>query len=199
MRFALPGVQSNAIASSIKNAFDLPPLISGIVITLLTGLIIMGGVKRIAKVAEIIVPFMAIAFIMAAVFIVAMNINKLPSVFTRIFGNAFTLDSTFSGIIGSAIAWGVKRGMYSSEAGQGTGPVYAAAANVFHPVKQGLVQAFAIYIDTLFVCSATAFMILITGMYNVEDGKGGYIVIISPILKLDRGINKRRLKRYLLD
>lgn len=86
--------------------------------------------------------------------------------------SAFALEAAFGGIIGLAISWGVKRGIYSNEAGQGTGPHAAAAAEVSHPAKQGLVQAFSVYIDTLFVCSATAFMMIITGMYNVFDASG---------------------------
>ncbi|BDG49212.1 hypothetical protein PspKH34_37730 [Parageobacillus sp. KH3-4] len=102
-----------------------------------------------------------------ALFIVFANISELPHVLGLIFRSAFGIDAAFGGIIGVAISWGVKRGIYSNEAGQGTAPHAAAAAEVSHPAKQGLVQAFSVYIDTWFVCSATAFMILITGMYNV--------------------------------
>lgn len=98
-----------------------------------------------------------------------MNITELPAVFGLIFRSAFAVDSAFGGIVGAAIAWGVKRGIFSNEAGQGTGPHAAAAAEVSHPAKQGLVQAFSVYIDTILVCSATAFMILFTGSYNVVD------------------------------
>jgi AGCS family alanine or glycine:cation symporter len=105
-----------------------------------------------------------------------MNIGQLPEVFALIFKSAFALDSAFGGIIGMAIAWGVKRGIYSNEAGQGTGPHAAAAAEVSHPAKQGLVQAASVYIDTLLVCSATAFMILFTGMYNTQAPDGTFIV-----------------------
>jgi AGCS family alanine or glycine:cation symporter len=93
-----------------------------------------------------------------------------------VFSSAFGLHAVFGGIVGSAIVWGVKRGVYSNEAGQGTGPQAAAAAEVRHPAQQGLVQAFSVYVDTLFVCSATGFMILLTGTYNVADGKGGFLV-----------------------
>merc|ERR1711916_174954 len=104
-----------------------------------------------------------------------LNITALPSIFMLILKSAFGLEQAFGGIIGMAISWGVKRGIYSNEAGQGTGPQAAAAAEVSHPAKQGLVQAFSVYIDTLFVSSATAFMILITGMYNVENPAGGFL------------------------
>lgn len=119
---------------------------------------------------------MALGYILLSVVIVLMNITELPGVISLIFRSAFGLDSAFGGIIGMAIAWGVKRGVYSNEAGQGTGAHPAAAAEVSHPAKQGLVQAFSVYIDTLFVCSATAFMILFTGMYNTQAENGSYIV-----------------------
>jgi AGCS family alanine or glycine:cation symporter len=169
----LPGIQSNSIATGLENAFGVSKTVSGVVIVTLIGLIIFGGVKRIALVAQYVVPFMALSYILVSVIIVAMNISELPNVFALIFKSAFAADSMFGGIVGSAIAWGVKRGIFSNEAGQGTGAHAAAAAEVSHPVKQGLVQAFSVYIDTLFVCSATAFMILFTGSFNTfaADGK----------------------------
>ena len=113
---------------------------------------------------------MAIGYILVACVIVAMK--KIARSIYVIIRSAFALEAAFGGIIGLAISWGVKRGIYSNEAGQGTGPHAAAAAEVSHPAKQGLVQAFSVYIDTLFVCSATAFMMIITGMYNVFDASG---------------------------
>jgi AGCS family alanine or glycine:cation symporter len=181
MGFFLPGIQANSIASAMNNAFAIPTWISGAVIAVLLGLIIFGGVKRIGKVAEIIVPFMAIAYMIVALIIIVLNVEKVPAVFSLIFTSAFSSEAAFGAIIGQAIMWGVKRGIYSNEAGQGTGPMAAAAAEVSHPAKQGLVQAFSVYVDTLFVCSATAFMILITGMYNTVDGAGGYLYN-NPVL-----------------
>lgn len=171
----LPGIQANSIASAMTNAFGVPAPVTGGVVALLLGLIIFGGVKRIGKVAEIVVPFMAIAYILVSLVIIVINLDKVPGVFALIFSSAFSTNAAFGAIIGQAIMWGVKRGIYSNEAGQGTGPMAAAAAEVSHPAKQGLVQAFSVYVDTLFVCSATAFMILITGMYNTVDGAGGYL------------------------
>ncbi|PAB58742.1 alanine/glycine:cation symporter family protein [Anaeromicrobium sediminis] len=176
----LPGVQSNSIAAGLDNAFGVSPAITGGGLVVVLAIIVFGGVKRIGKVAEIVVPFMAVAYILVALIIVFMNISELPRVFMLIVRSAFAADAAFGGIIGMAITWGVKRGIYSNEAGQGTGPQAAAAAEVSHPAKQGLVQAFSVYIDTLFVCSATAFMILITGTYNVENPAGGYIVENMP-------------------
>ncbi|WP_019243899.1 MULTISPECIES: alanine/glycine:cation symporter family protein [Bacillus] len=176
MAILMPGVQSNAIASSIDNAFDVNPTITGILVAALLAFIIFGGVKRIAHVAQLIVPFMALAYILLSIVIIVMNISEVPAVFALIFKSAFALDSAFGGIVGMAIAWGVKRGIYSNEAGQGTGAHPAAAAEVSHPVKQGLVQAASVYIDTLLVCSATAFIILFTGMYNTQAPDETYIV-----------------------
>lgn len=176
----LPGVQSNSIALSAKNAFDIPVEITGGIITLLLGLIIFGGVKRIGQVAEIVVPFMAGGYILMALVIIALNITQVPAVFGLIIRSAFDLEPAFAGIFGMAVAWGVKRGIYSNEAGQGTAPHAAAAAEVKHPAEQGLVQAFSVYVDTIFVCTATALMILFTGQYNVVNPAGGFLVENVP-------------------
>jgi AGCS family alanine or glycine:cation symporter len=176
----LPGVQSNSIALSAKIAFDIPVEITGGAVTILLGLIIFGGVKRIGQVAEIVVPFMAGGYILMALIIIAMNITQVPAVFGLIFRSAFDLEPAFAGIFGMAVAWGVKRGIYSNEAGQGTAPHAAAAAEVKHPAEQGLVQAFSVYVDTIFVCTATALMILFTSKYNVVNPTGGFLVENVP-------------------
>jgi AGCS family alanine or glycine:cation symporter len=189
MSILMPGIQSNSIAIGMENAFGLERWITGAAIVVILGIIILGGVKRIANVAQLVVPFMAIAYMLMAIIIIGMNITELPGVFKLIFSSAFSFDSTFGGMVGAAIAWGVKRGVYSNEAGQGTGPHAAAAAEVSHPAKQGLVQAFSVYIDTLLVCSATAFMILFTGMYNVQldDGEGEFVVENLPGVEAGAG------------
>nr|WP_296704472.1 alanine/glycine:cation symporter family protein [Algoriphagus sp.] len=176
----MPGVQSNSIALSVENAFNVPVMYTGIIITVFLALIVLGGVKRISKVAEVVIPFMAAAYILMAVVIIFMNITEVPSIFALIIKSAMNLEATFSGVFGMAIAWGVKRGIYSNEAGQGTAPHAAAAAEVSHPVKQGLVQSFSVYVDTIFVCTATALMILFTGQYNVVNPEGGFIVENLP-------------------
>ncbi len=188
--FLLPGVQSNAIANATEIAFGgdtiistgvlgdvaLSKLIAGVVVTTVLGIVIFGGVKRIAHFTQIVVPFMALAYMAMALVIIAINITELPRVIGMIVGDAFTPMAGF----GAAVGWGVKRGIYSNEAGQGTGPHAAAASEVQHPAQQGLVQAFSVYIDTLFVCSATAFMILITGAYNVVPEGMGFLVQNLP-------------------
>lgn len=193
----LPGVQSNSIASAMKTSFGISPVVTGLVVAGLLGLIIFGGVKRIAKSAEIIVPFMAIAYILVALIVIGLNITELPGVFKLIVTSAFSSKAAFGAIIGQAIMWGVKRGIYSNEAGQGTGPMAAAAAEVSHPAKQGLVQAFSVYVDTLFVCSATAFMILITGAYNTVDGVGGFIVENLPGVEAGPAYTQEALNSFL--
>lgn len=173
----LPGVQANGVANAVTmivgdgtpvattfGEVGMNKLIALAIILVVLGMIIFGGIKRIAHVTQIIVPFMALGYIIMAVLIVLMNIHQLPAIFGMIIGDAFTAQAG----LGAAIGWGVKRGVYSNEAGQGTGPHAAAAAEVEHPSQQGLVQAFSVYIDTLFVCSATAFMILITQQYNIQ-------------------------------
>lgn len=173
MTILMPGVQSNSISVSVHNAFGIDKTIIGIVLVLLLGLIIFGGIKRIANFAQYVVPFMAVAYVLIALFIIAVNIKEIPSVLGLIFSSAVGANSMFGGILGAAIAWGVKRGIYANEAGQGLGTHAAAAAEVSHPAKQGLVQAFSIYLDVFLVCTATAFMVLFTGSYNTIDEQTG--------------------------
>ncbi|MGS2723345.1 alanine/glycine:cation symporter family protein [Porticoccus sp. GXU_MW_L64] len=187
--FLLPTVQSNAIGNAVVHTigegsliqtsmgtFSTTKIITGATIVTILGFIIFGGVKRIASFAQIVVPFMALAYIITACIVVFLNIDQLPGIFSMIFNDAFTPMAGF----GAAIGWGVKRGVYSNEAGQGTTPHAAAAAEVQHPAQQGLVQAFSVYIDTLFVCTATAFMILITGAYNVGTAETGFLIQNLP-------------------
>lgn len=186
----LPGVQSNSIGNAVQLTLGEGPIYNtfigeislikalvALVIVTLVGFIIFGGVKRIARFTQIVVPFMALAYILTALVIIGINIIALPAVIALIIGDAF---NPMAGV-GAAVGWGVKRGIYSNEAGQGSGPHMAAAAEVQHPAQQGLVQAFAVYIDTLFVCTATALMILITGAYNVIGlGPEPVLMQISP-------------------
>lgn len=175
MGFCLPSIQSNSIAAGVGAAWNIPPAITSSAIVACLALIIFGGVKRIALFAEVVVPLMAVTYILLATAILATNLSEIPAIFSLIINSAFGFESGYGAILGLAIQWGVKRGVYSNEAGQGSGPHPAAAAEVSHPAKQGLVQAFSVYIDTLFICTATAFMILITGMYNVRDAVGGFL------------------------
>jgi AGCS family alanine or glycine:cation symporter len=168
-----PSLQTFNIADAMKIAFGVPPIVVGIAISALFCVIGFGGVKRIGKFAEIVVPFMAVAYVIITVLVLAANYANIPGMIALIFRSAFNMEATFGAIFGGTIMWGVKRAVYSSEAGMGTGAIAAAAAEVSHPAKQGLAQAFSVYIDTLIVCTCTALMILSTGAYNVvgEDGK----------------------------
>lgn len=187
----LPGVQANAIADSVATAFqgvgaaggidrETFRLGIGIAVALLLAGVIFGGVKRIASCAQVVVPFMALAYILTALAAMAFNAERLPAMFATIFNSAFGSDAAFGAMLGLAIEWGVKRGVYANEAGQGSGPHAAAAAEVSHPAKQGYVQAFAIYFDTMLVCTATTFLILSTGLYNVHAPDGAMIHVGVP-------------------
>ncbi|MCR5444198.1 MAG: alanine:cation symporter family protein [Bacteroidales bacterium] len=165
----LPPVQCNGIALSCSRSFGVDPWVVGAVVALLIALVIVGGVKRIANVAQIIAPVMALIYIVLSIVVLAINYQVVPDVLMQMIRGAVGVNEVSGALIGSTIAWGVKRGIYSNEAGQGTGPIVAAAAKVSHPVKQGLVQAFSVYIDTLLVCTATAMMILACKTYNIID------------------------------
>jgi AGCS family alanine or glycine:cation symporter len=201
----LPGVQSNSITSAAEVAFgaeavidtafgviSVTKIVTAIGVVTLLGIIIFGGVKRIAHFTQVVVPFMAVGYILTACAIIGLNITKLPDVIALIFSDIFSATAGF----GAAIGWGVRRGIYSNEAGQGTGPHAAAAAEVDHPAQQGLVQAFSVYIDTLFVCSATAFMILITGAYNIQ-GADGVLLVQNVPAELDP--NSPAFTQYAVD
>ena len=173
----LPGIQANSVGNAVAQVFGqgdiintsfgsvgTTKLVALAVILVVLAFIIFGGIKRIANFTQIIVPFMAMGYIIMALIVVFLNVDQVPGIFSMIISDAFTAQAGF----GAAIGWGVKRGVYSNEAGQGTGPHAAAAAEVEHPAQQGLVQAFSVYVDTLFVCTATALMILITQQYNIQ-------------------------------
>ena len=171
----LPPVQSNGIAMSFANTFNVNPAWIGLGVALLIGIVIIGGVKRIANVAQVVAPFMAIIYILLSIVILVIHVSEVPAVFGDMVQSAFGLNEALGGILGSTIAWGVKRGIYSNEAGQGTAPIVAAAAKVSHPVKQGMVQAFSVYVDTLLVCTATAVMILACKTYNIYAADGSML------------------------
>lgn len=199
--YFLPGIQANGVAAAMKNAWGVDFYITAAVLGVTLAVIIIGGIKRIASFAALIVPFMAVLYIIASVVVMIVNYDRIDDVFSLIFRSAFDKEAAFSGMLGVAIMWGVKRGIYSNEAGQGTGPQSAAAAEVSHPAKQGFVQAFAVYIDTLFVCSATAFIIISTDMYRVfqgesEDGAVVYPGSINPDVPVGPGFVQEGLNSF---
>ena len=195
--FLLPGVQANGIAAGMSNAFGVAPAVTAAAVVVMLGLIIFGGIKRIARFAEVVVPFMALAYLLVALVVMVLDYDRLPAMFMLIMRSAFGIDAGFGAMIGMAVAWGVKRGVYSNEAGQGTGPHAASAAEVTHPAKQGYVQAFSIYVDTLLVCSATAFMILSTGMYNVAGADGAMLFEALPGVEVGPGFTQHAVESVL--
>ena len=170
--FAFNSVQSNTICQAFEEAFAIPPSYMGTVLTLITSVIIFGGIQSIARVSSIIVPFMALGYIALALVVIAMNITEIPTVFSLIISHAFGWEQGLAGGLGAAIQQGIRRGLYSNEAGMGSAPNVAATADVSHPVKQGKVQAISVFSDTLIICSCTAFIILVGGIPAGSDANG---------------------------
>ena len=162
--FAFNTVQSNTICAAFEQAFQADHTWVGIILTVLTLGIIFGGIQRIAKVSSIIVPVMALGYVLLALVIVALNITHLPDVIKLIVSSAFGWEQALGGGIGMALMQGIKRGLFSNEAGMGSAPNVAATADVSHPVKQGLIQTLGVFSDTLIICTCTAFIILFSGV-----------------------------------
>ncbi|MBQ8552797.1 MAG: alanine:cation symporter family protein [Alistipes sp.] len=162
--FAFNTVQSNTLCEAVENAFGINHVYIGIAITVMTLIIIFGGIQRIAKVSSVIVPIMALGYILLALTIVVLNISQLPAVLELIFKNAFGVEQVVGGGVGAALMQGIKRGLFSNEAGMGSAPNVAATASTSHPVKQGLIQSLGVFTDTLIICSCTAFIILMSGI-----------------------------------
>ncbi len=181
--FAFNSVQSNTISDALNASFAIPREATAGVLCLLTLAIICGGVQRISRVSEIVVPVMAIAYIVLALVIIAMNIGRFPEIIMLIVSNAFGADEILGGSVGAAMVMGIKRGLFSNEAGEGSTPNAAATASVSHPVKQGLIQTLGVYTDTLLVCTATAFIILCSGIYT-----GGHDGIVLTQQAIDAGL-----------
>ncbi|MFI3169831.1 MAG: alanine/glycine:cation symporter family protein [Faecalibacterium sp.] len=163
--------QVQSIASNMENAFSVPPLACGIVLMVLAGLVILGGIKRIASVTEKIVPFMALIYIVGALIIIVMNISHVPAAFAAIFQGAFGLSSVAGGAIGVAITQGFKRGAFSNEAGLGSSVMVHSSSNVKEPVQQGMWGIFEVFMDTIVVCTLTALVVLTGGMYDLTTGE----------------------------
>ena len=165
-------VQANTITAALSNAFGINKMVLGIIISIVTAFVIFGGIDRVAKVSEVIVPIFAALYIIVALIVIVLNIKEVPSIFALIFENAFGLREMGVGGIVGTITYGVKRGLFSNEAGMGSAPNAAAAADVTHPVKQGLIQAFGVFVDTILICSCTAFIILLAGDYTNTSLEG---------------------------
>ena len=172
--FAFNSVQSNTISSAFRSCFGFPTEWMAVILTVMTLVIIWGGVQRVSRFSEIVVPVMAVAYLILAMVIICMNIHRIPDIFSLIFSNAFGFDSALGGTFGAALVMGVKRGLFSNEAGEGSTPNAAATVSVTHPVKQGLIQTLGVYTDTLLVCTATAFIILCSGVF--DQGHDGIVL-----------------------
>lgn len=175
--FCLTTVQSNGYATAAENAFGFNPLISGIVLAVIVGLVVFGGQRRIAKVESVIAPLMSVSYLVVALIVVAVNWRAIPGLLSDIVTSAFGINPLCGGIMGATITMGVKRGLFSNEAGQGTGAIPSASAEVEHPAEQGLVQIFSVFADTFIVCTATALMILSAGTFNIVDPASGEILV----------------------
>lgn len=162
----MPGLHVNSIASTYEEAFGANMIVVAVIFCIVFALVICGGIKRIASVAELMAPVMCVVYVIMGFAVIFINIDRVPATFALIVSSAFGVNQVFGGVLGSAIAWGVKRGIYSNEAGQGSGAIVSSAAECSHPAKQGLVQAFSVYIDTLIVCTTSALIILLTDTFN---------------------------------
>ncbi|CAJ0600711.1 unnamed protein product [Cylicocyclus nassatus] len=151
---------------------DVTPSVIGAVLAVLVGWCLFGGGKRVVKTASILVPFMGLLYVVVSAIVVILHVDMLPQVFAQIFNEAFDLEAIFGGFTGSCVMFGIKRGLYSNEAGVGSAPNAAAAADVTHPVKQGLVQMFSVFIDTMLLCTATAFVCMTSGITTNPDMAG---------------------------
>lgn len=177
--------QSNTMCEALSNTFGWDKAVFGVLFTIGTLVIIFGGVQRVARFTSVIAPIMAIGYILLALFIVIINFEAIPSVFKMIFEGAFGMEQVAGGTIGAAVMQGIKRGLFSNEAGEGSAPNAAASAETSHPVKQGLVQALGVFVDTLLICSCTAFIILSTG--SLSSGEDG-ILLTNVAIESELGV-----------
>lgn len=174
--FGFNALQAYTVASSLHDTFGLPTHLSGLALVVVIGLIIFGGIKRIASTADVLVPIMATSYIVMALVVIGLNIEAVPATLALIVKSAFGLEPAFAGGIGAAIVMGVKRGLFSNEAGLGSAPNVAAVAEVKHPAAQGIVQSLSVFIDTLLICTSTALIILLSGVYQPGAEIGGVIL-----------------------
>lgn len=185
--FVFNAVQANTITMSVQSTFGLDRTVVGLIVAALTGVVIFGGVRRIANVSEIMVPIMAGAYLILAGYVLITNFSQIPTVLSIIFQNAFGFEQIVGGTFGGVVMLGIKRGLFSNEAGMGSAPNVAATAEVSHPVKQGLIQSLGVFTDTLLICTATAFMILLPTAGVIAPGDAQGIAIVNNILVNELG------------
>jgi len=174
--FAFNGLQSHAVTDSLKNAFGIDTLTTGVCLVVLLGLAFIGGIKRIAAISALLVPVKTLIYIGVTIYVIVLQIDHVPGMLMTIVKSAFGLDPVFGGLIGSAIVMGVKRGVFANEAGLGSAPNVAAVAQVEHPVSQGVVQAFSVFLDTFVICTCTALLILLSGIYDIGYTGNGIVL-----------------------
>ena len=174
--FSFNGLQSHAVTHSLQNAFGVDPAYSGIALAAVLALVFVGGIKRIARVADLLVPVKTLAYIAVTLYVIVLQFDHVPLMLVTIVKSAFGLDQAFGGLIGSAIVMGVKRGVFANEAGLGSAPNVAAVAEVRHPVSQGVVQAFSVFFDTFIICTCTALLILLSGFYTAGFAGDGIVL-----------------------
>lgn len=174
--FMMSALQTKTAVVALSDAFGPSQWVFTVAMVVLVAAVVVGGLKRIGKAAEVIAPVMCAVYLLVGIVIFITNIGKVPAVISVMFQSAFSTKSIYGAIFGTMVKWGVKRGLYSNDAGDGMGPIVSSAADCAHPAKQGLVQSLSVYIDTLLICSITAFSILLAGTYNVSDAAGtGFI------------------------
>jgi AGCS family alanine or glycine:cation symporter len=182
--FGFNAVQSFTMASSLHDSFGVPAWISGLTLVVLVGLIIAGGVKRIASFADVLVPVMAMSYLAMALFVLFTHLGQIPAMLTTIVQSAFGLDQAFAGGLGAALMMGVKRGLFSNEAGLGSAPNVAAVAEVKHPAAQGIIQSLSVFLDTIVLCTCTALIILLSGVYQPGSEMAGVVLTQNAMAAL---------------
>jgi AGCS family alanine or glycine:cation symporter len=188
--FGFNAVQSYTVANSVHDSFGIPTNITGLMLMVILGLVIFGGVKRIAQIAEFIVPAMAGGYFLMALFVLITNITEIPGVLSLIVGSAFGLVPAIAGGIGTALIYGVKRGLFSNEAGLGSAPNVASVAYVKHPVNQGIIQSFSVFIDTIVLCTCTAAVILLSSVYQPGSEASGVLLTQSAMAEHIGGLGR---------
>ena len=186
--FGFNGLQAYNIASALEHyagdSYAVWALITGVILAVISAVLFFGGAHKISKVSSVLVPIMAAVYILIGLTITIAHIGDLPEIFGMIFDEAFDFEAIFGGFAGSCMVWGVKRGLFSNEAGMGSAPNAAAAADVSHPVKQGLVQVISVFIDTIIICSTTVFIVLCTGQYEVGGSLDGIPLVQASVKTL---------------
>ena len=178
--FGFNAVQSYVVTTSIESAFGVPAALSGAVMTAMMAIILFGGIRRLAVVSEVVVPAMVIGYLVLAIWVLILNFTDIPRAIALIFSSAFGLEQAVGGGVAAAVAQGARRGLFSNEAGLGTVPNVAAAADVPHPMSQGLVQSLSVFIDTVILCTATALIILMSSVYG-SDGQTVQGVVLTQM------------------